>query len=651
MTQEGTNLYATNKDGTGTINYNIGNDLTIEASKDTYLYTEKTSTKHAGISIGTKIDNNISPNGLTSAIDIGGGNVSNKIKSTTYNNVDIIANDINIKTSNDTNIKGANITAKDSIDMDIGNNLNIESLQDTYYATSKNNSWSTSASFNAKGRGDGPKYSGGIGGGGTSINSTTDSQWVNEQTSIIADNNINIKTNNNTNLTGSIIASNSDNLSLNTNSLTYQNLNDFHTSTTKGNGLTTNIGTNSESFFKGIAPNGTTTITIVNSGENKKQDTRATIGNGNIFIANNKDISDLNRDTTTVQETTQDQITGALNGEIKIDNRIFTPDGLVSIYSDVRNAKKNTHIATTGALEETYNLGGKYLNDVVSYVDEKLGDTNSIIGSGLQTLISPVVGTSNLLFESRSYLETKDGIVDNASKATNYYGNGIQNSKENIKEVLNMENSDTVARYNPDSSALADVVESGLGKAFNLIGFGGVSRMSRLEAQDFYDRKDMTNVNNVSHSQGTIIMTGALQYYADRYGANNINPTQNFVFTGPAVNKSQAKNAVRNVGINTKKEGQGFIYEHDEKDPINYLTNINRLPEGLKRFAVDTKNSIYNWLVNSNNSVNNNRKNENKNEKLMDFSKHTFIENDKYNKYLKLDYNNQTPINNNVKRP
>ena len=152
-------------------------------------------------------------NGLNSALDLGGGNVSNKVKSTTYNNVDIIANNINIKTGNNTDIKGANITAKDSIDMDIGNNLNIESLQDTYYAKSKNNSWSASASFSAKGRGDGPKYSGGIGGGGTSINSTTDSQWVNEQTSIIADNNVNIKVGTkenaegNTNIKGAVIAS------------------------------------------------------------------------------------------------------------------------------------------------------------------------------------------------------------------------------------------------------------------------------------------------------------------------------------------------------------------------------------------------------------------------------------------------------------
>lgn len=458
-----------------------------------------------------------------------------------------------------------------------------------------------------------------------------------------------------------------NNLTLTTNALVYEDIKDFYNNETKGFNFSTSIGANkTDQNDINLHPQGTTTIGLTNKGEEKEQITKTTVGNGNISAKNKingKDIlinennksnqntllSDLNRDINKSQEATKDEITGSLEGSMTIDNRLFTSEGRNEVVEKVKDIRKNTNLSLGGASEAIYNLGGKYLNDAVSYVDKKLGETGSVISGGLQALISPIVGTSNFLLESRSNLYTKDGIVDDASKATNYYINGIQNSKENIEEVLNMENTDTVARYNPKNSSFADVVESGLGKVFNFLGLGGTSRMSRLEAKDIYDRKDMENVNNVSHSQGTIIMTGALQYYADRYGTDSINPTQNFVFTGPAVNEGQTKSAIRNVGLD---EEYNTSYEHDEKDPINYLTNINRLPEGLKRFAVDTKNSIYNWLVNSNNnSVNNNTKNENKNEKLMDFSEHTFIKNDKYNKYLKLDYNNQTPINNNVKRP
>ena len=153
-------------------------------------------------------------------------------------------------------------------------NLNIESLQDTYYAKSKSSSFGISA-------GGGKNKDGGANGNaGFNIgksNSTTDSQWVNEQTSIIADNNVNIKTKNNTNLTGSIIASNSDNLSLNTGSLTYSDLNDFYREETKGYNFGTSAGANKADQSKAnMAPNGSTTIGLTHTGQEKEQITRAT---------------------------------------------------------------------------------------------------------------------------------------------------------------------------------------------------------------------------------------------------------------------------------------------------------------------------------------------------------------------------------------
>lgn len=102
MTQEGTNIYALNSDGTGTINYDIANDLDIIASKDTYSYTSEEKTKSAGGSVGN--------NGVQFNYDQ--SDASSKVRSTTYNNVDIIANNINIKTGNNTDIKGANVLAQ-----------------------------------------------------------------------------------------------------------------------------------------------------------------------------------------------------------------------------------------------------------------------------------------------------------------------------------------------------------------------------------------------------------------------------------------------------------------------------------------------------------------------------------------------------------
>ena len=176
MTQEGTNTYALNSNGTGTINYDIANDLNILASKDTYSMTSETETKNASGSVGNNVIQ----------LNYDQSDANSKVRSTIYNNVDIIVNNINIKTGNNIDIKGANVLTQ----------------------------------------------------------TTTDSQWVNEQTSIIDNNSVNIKvgtkenSKGNTNIVGAVIASGSynnesekfkdnGNLNLATNTLTYQDLNDF----------------------------------------------------------------------------------------------------------------------------------------------------------------------------------------------------------------------------------------------------------------------------------------------------------------------------------------------------------------------------------------------------------------------------------------
>ena len=101
---------------------------------------------------------------------------------------------------------GSNIGG--NINMDIGNNLNIESLQDSYYAKSKSSSFGVSF-----GGGSGGATTGNAGFNIGKTDSTTDSQWVNQQTSIIGNNSVNIKVGSkdgaegNTNITGALIAS------------------------------------------------------------------------------------------------------------------------------------------------------------------------------------------------------------------------------------------------------------------------------------------------------------------------------------------------------------------------------------------------------------------------------------------------------------
>ena len=383
-----------------------------------------------------------------------------------------------------------------------------------------------------------------------------------------------------------MIIDNTYNLSLTTNSLTYQDLNDYYTSTTKGNGLTTNVGTSSESFFKGIAPNGTTTITLVNSGEDKKQDTRATIGNGSIVIADNKDISDLNRDMTKSQETTQDQITGALNGEMKIDNRIFTPDGLVSIYSDAKNLAGNTFTATKGAMSEA--------EEIAEFGREKLEKIPGGVGFVASQPFSAVEGFFDYFVENDSKAYVYEGIsedkkiiireTDNIQESKNYYTNGIMNKDDDIKKYL-ADNQDSVVRYNPTSGFTGDLMESTLGKLLNWNGLTAqLGSMNRIIANDLTERKDMQYSNNNFHSQGTINGVGAMNILA-RNGIK-LNDTQSLNAKGPAVYNRTWDNTASQIldrktyvaandgGLGKKGDVlySNITYSHNEKDPVRYLT-------------------------------------------------------------------------------
>ena len=230
----------------------------------------------------------------------------------------------NNSTNNDTNINGANITA-DNIIINSGNDLNIASLQNTSNSSSKSKSigaggGKSSASLN---------YS--------SSKSEFSRNWVDDQTDITASNNLTINTANNTDLKGALINSETDNLTINTATLTYSDIIDTEIQESSSFGISTNISVGQHSKNpdasnpnqdKSYYPDGSTTLSMANNGYEKEQITRATIGSGIINITNNnnnqtQDITSLNRDINKNQEITKDTITGALNIQTTIDNRII----------------------------------------------------------------------------------------------------------------------------------------------------------------------------------------------------------------------------------------------------------------------------------------------------------------------------------------
>jgi len=245
-TIQGSNLNASN------INIDA-KDTNILASQDRSTSSSSTSNTHLNASADI-----YDAGGL--GFNLSGGSLStNKSNSSslqvTNTNSNLQANNINISTQETTQIQGANLQANDTLNIDT-KNLDIASVQNRTKSDSKSSGANVSLS------------SVGVNNSNSSSNSKTT-----VLTSLVA-NNVNINTTEDTTLTGATIASTTDNLNLNTNTLKVGSLNNTVNSKSTSMGL--NVGITSDKDKK---PDGISSIGIDYSNDrtNSKTKTLATI--------------------------------------------------------------------------------------------------------------------------------------------------------------------------------------------------------------------------------------------------------------------------------------------------------------------------------------------------------------------------------------
>ncbi|GHU88026.1 hypothetical protein AGMMS49941_11950 [Deferribacterales bacterium] len=112
------------------------------------------------------------------------------------------------------------------------------------------------------------------------------------------------------------------------------------------------------------------TIGVTNTGHEKEGTTRATIGEGNIVVRDGSDISGLNRDIDRAQTVERDTTTGALDGKLEIDSRLFTTAGQEEILDSFTGFYRNTVMAGMGAT-------GTVLQSLVSVYSVAINDSIS----------------------------------------------------------------------------------------------------------------------------------------------------------------------------------------------------------------------------------------------------------------------------------
>jgi filamentous hemagglutinin len=401
-TQIGSDVIADN-----TITYDVGNDLNVLASTDTYRTTSDSESISAGVSVGNNAVQ------ITAGYDTS----SNTASGTTHNNSTVQANTVIVKTGGDATFAGADVNATEELKMEIEGDLNVASVQDTDY--SKGNSWGVNAGFgfgygeNAKGEDQSGNRNGS---GGFHVGSSNhDSAWVNDQTELTGGK-VDISVGGKTTVTGAVIAAgeydengkfvDNGDLTLATNEFEYKDLHDFNTSSESGFGFSTSMGgavSDKDEF--NMHPQGSTTITAKSTGSESEQTTRATVGDGTITVGGNEnpDLAGLNRDVDKAQEVTKDMITGALDGSVTVDNCIFTEEGRAQIVKQHEDFVDNVEQIGEGlrsniitrSIENYITDDTKSLGEVINEYIQKDEQATQLVKER-QDLIQKVYGLTNL---------------------------------------------------------------------------------------------------------------------------------------------------------------------------------------------------------------------------------------------------------------
>lgn len=315
----------------GNIDYNVAENLNLQASKDTYRTDSKTS--NSSVSVGASTNSGAYG-------DISAGKSNSKSHGTHYNNSATIAEEgkININVGKDMNADGYNALGKD-VAINVGGDMNLNSKQDIDY--SKNNS-----------------QNGGFGGGSSSqhvsignSSGESDRAWVDNQSSIIGTESVDIDVEGKLGMEGSLIANidkdgkDAGNLDIKAGSIETKDIYNRDNNSETGFGFSTSTGSDPKGSNDGH-PGGTTSVTVTDKGSEKEGITHSTIGQGNIEIADGSDISGINRDINKTETITKDEITGALDATVKIDNRVLglvvgDTSGVNDIMNDIKNLPNN----------------------------------------------------------------------------------------------------------------------------------------------------------------------------------------------------------------------------------------------------------------------------------------------------------------------
>jgi hypothetical protein len=300
-------------------------------------------------------------------------------KQTTHTNSSLTADRLNLVTTGDANIIGGNLHGASLVNLNVGGDLTLESVQDRLSGSSKGFGISGGASFggvftNENGAGANSKEAkttavgatdglSGVNGGVNASNSRY--QSTETLLSSITGGAVAIDVNGHTQLNGALIAAldaegkDNGNLSLTTGSFAFNDLTNKSYRSSQSFGVSANLGLSDKANAADPAQSSTestlnsSTYSYQNQSNTSVDKTLATVGHGNLTIGGVQGSPDgLNRDAEVIHKELYriDRTQG--NMDLTVDHRLLSEDGRKQIAQDAEEVRQKSQVGYIILMED-----------------------------------------------------------------------------------------------------------------------------------------------------------------------------------------------------------------------------------------------------------------------------------------------------------
>jgi hypothetical protein len=472
---------------------NAGRDLNIAANEDTFKYRDSST----GATVG-----------YNGSWYVGADYSKSKSDSTTYTNASLMAGgNVITNSGRDTNIAGANFLASKQLDMTVGGNLNVETLQNSTQSSSYGGS--VTASYGAGGSGTGSA--------GASVHASQgDRKFADNQTTLIGQEGVRVNVKGETNLVGSMIANvrpdgtDGGNLLLHTGTLnTYNLINDDDSWSV---GVSANFAGSDGKTPDGKSNGSKGTLSVA------RQDvdgiTYATIGHGTIIVDGDANVSGLNRDITQASVITNELRS---QGEVTVP----IPEAVAKPVGEKLN--KATLLV---------------LNNIVPNPENNfsfLGQATEFVVGGHELI--PDVTNPDIRYSLSEVQANKELAKGSIRTSTN----GIDNTPEEAVESATRRKGGTDFQhiYNPKHGIIWDLTEVGWDYAFGeILPTPGIGENIAFH-QIIKDVNNARVLDPDGHSQGALV-----QYLSVQHAPAGLFAGAEVQLSGGPLNAERAQNVI-----------------------------------------------------------------------------------------------------------